>query len=404
MNVDSSSTQIPEDTPDLIWLSNHAISVAANAWESFAHGQGDATFTSPSSIHLLHRRGRRFVLMLNDAMHQSNGTAHIIARYVHQKTAELESAVYRCVLSRLTVPTLRLLGVLQVSDGDQQHRIGGEDRADLDAEPRTWMFIEAGEGQKFDPFMSLHRKLAARWLAELHLKTFEIGPIKIIPSRGVDYFFSLMNDAEPDIRKHLHHPQLTAIERSSMQTVLEQMRLVKSRWEVLKSICDVLPIVFCHGDYAARNIIIRNSAVGDTKELLVYDWEDCFQGTAAMDFIQARPGSTCESANIDFEEYCDAVKNCWPLVTVETLHKLGLAGRILWFIVAIAGEGEAIACEDFGKHTRNLRMYTAGLNDTFRGLGWPIVNRRTGRQEMDSDSKTPISTMKNRRLGWGSSC
>ena len=123
-----------------------------------------------------------------------------------------------------------------------------------------------------------------------------------------------------------------------------------------------------------------------------------------MDFIQARPGSTCESANIDLETYCENVKHQWPAVTVEKLQRLGFAGRILWFIVAIAGDAEAIVHEDFTGHVRNLRLYAAGLNDTFRALGWPIVDRRTGKQVMACAAGIPLNATKNRRIGWGKEC
>src|SRR6266498_1832445 len=79
------------------------------------------------------------------------GTA-VIAKHAASRKLSIEAFVYRDVLPKLSLPAPAYY-------------------AYVDGGMRSWLFMEEVVGEPFLPCSSMHKQLAVRWLAALHIGT-----------------------------------------------------------------------------------------------------------------------------------------------------------------------------------------------------------------------------------------
>jgi ATP-binding cassette, subfamily B, bacterial len=191
----------------------------------------------------------------------------VIAKICKRKTGEVESAVYEHLLPRLPMPRLRYHG--SVPDDDKQH---------------YWLFLEDAGTEPYSPESPEHRRLAARWLANVQLHADDFVRTADLPNRGSRNYLIHLFHAREEITRELRRPEGDADDARVLESLAVKLDLLEARWPELAAFCDTLPQTVVHGDFVPKNLrIVRN---GRVPGLAIFDWETAGLGTQAPDLAQ----------------------------------------------------------------------------------------------------------------------
>jgi ATP-binding cassette subfamily B protein len=238
-------------------LSDHP---AVRAWLSLAG-------TEPRRLQVLKRRRRRkrgAIYRLDGA---GPGDSPVIAKLCKPEIAEIEGAVYREVLPRLPMPTLRCYGAMP--DGDGEH---------------TWLFLEDAGATRYSPAEPEHRRLAARWLATVQLHAAELLEVADLPDRGPRHYLVHLLSAREEIERQLHRQEAASDEAPILDDLLLKLDALESCWGEVTAFCDTLPRTLVHGDLVPKNVRIVDRGSGIA--LAIFDWEMAGFGVQAPDLAQ----------------------------------------------------------------------------------------------------------------------
>jgi ABC-type multidrug transport system ATPase subunit len=237
-------------------LSGHP---AARAWRSLGGAQ-------PAHITVLKskRFRKRGVYRLERAGPEG---APVIAKICKRKTAEVESTIYEQLLPHLPMPSLGYYGT--VPEGDGQH---------------CWLFLADAGTERYSPIDPEHRRLAARWLAMVHLHATEFAREADLPDRGPRHYLVHLLNARDEITRHLRRRNVTNGDGLILADLLSRLELLESGWDEVTAFCDTLPRTLVHGDLVPKNLrIMRN---GHGPGLAIFDWETAGLGSQAPDLSQ----------------------------------------------------------------------------------------------------------------------
>lgn len=337
-------------------LSDHP---AVRAWMALAG-------TEPRQLHVL-RRGRR---RKRGAIYRLDGAgladSPVIAKLCKPKIAEIESAVYREVLPRLPMPTLRCYGTMP--DGDGEH---------------CWLFLEDAGATRYSPAEPEHRRLAARWLATVHLHAPEILEVSDLPDRGPGHYLIHLLNAREEIIRQLHRQEAESDGALVLEDLLLKLDALESCWGELAAFCDTLPRTLVHGDLVAKNLRIMRRGSGIA--LAIFDWEMAGFGVQAPDLAQLLEPERSEvprllrskrfdrfSANPCLETYHSMLSASAQGLDAETVELAAAVGNLFRCLAAIDwGCSQATTTwyplEDFG-------VYSGWLGNAMRNsmqvAGW----------------------------------
>jgi hypothetical protein len=267
------------------------------------------------------RNRKRGVYRLDGA---GPGGAPVIAKVCRNKVAEVESIVYEELLPRLGMPSLDFYGKLR--DSDREH---------------SWLFLEDAGPESYLTNDDEHRRLAARWLAKIHLHADEVLRFADLPDRGPRHYLVHLMSARSDVVRQLRRQDAESREAMVLEDLLARLDVIEARWGEVANFCDMLPLTLVHGDFVPRNLRVR----GD--ELVIFDWETAGLGVQAPDLaklletdryrVRRKRFSRASrfSANPCFDTYRAAIGEVAPAPDAETVEQSAAIGSLFRCIAAL---------------------------------------------------------------------
>jgi hypothetical protein len=295
------------------------------AWASLGAG------VAPRATEVIQGRGRSIVLRLVGA---APGGADVVAQRFGARRGPVERAVHALPLPP-EANRPRCWGFVPLDGG-------------------VWGFFEAVDGRRYRPEDAADRRLAARWLAALHARSAESGPGTGLPELGAGHWRRLAREARESATALLHSPGSPA-DAEVLRSLARSLERLTAAWEPLSEAVDALPFCLIHGDFATKNLRVRENGHGSS--LVVVDWGEAGWGPPAIDLARGLPGT----ADPDVETYARGVANRWPALTAERIAEAAEAGTVLRAISGAAWRTDPPQ-EPFGDHERDeLGRYTGAI-------------------------------------------
>jgi ATP-binding cassette subfamily B protein len=257
----------------------------------------------------------------------SEGVA-VVAKLCSRTEAQVESAIYRNVLPSLPVPALRYQGMLDESSES------------------CWIFVEDAGGERYSPVIDEHRRVAARWLAQLHGSAAENSSGSDLPDRGPGYYLGCLRSGQHRLMQHICDRAPRGGELRGLATLASRLDRLETRWSEVTDFCETLPRTIVHGDFVRKNLRVRASDGGMV--LLAFDWERAGSGVPATDLAQLGPAERMLAASTrksgKFTGFCAdpcpvtyrlSVQGEFPDLTPETVELMTSVGNVFRCIVTI---------------------------------------------------------------------
>jgi hypothetical protein len=277
-----------------------------------------------------------------------------------------ERAVYEQILPALDVPTVRYFGFVE--------ELGAA---------CCWIFVDdAGDGM-YASSDAEHRSLAARWLARLHTAGARCRPAAQLPDRGPAFYLAQLRAACDTIGRYATNAALTSDDTAVLRAIVRHCEVAAARWPEVERLCERTPRTFVHGDFAPKNVRLRNDQRSTDLALIAFDWGSAGWGSIAADLVQWSESDgrgTFERWNYwahpDLATYSGAVRHLWPELDVELLRHLATIGKLFRCLVCIALSAQSFATPWIERAACNMRIYEAEMVDALRGAGWAVGDAR----------------------------
>lgn len=305
---------------------------AVHAWRALGH-----TRVEPLYIEILKQKRKCSVYRLAGV---GPGNRALIAKRYRPKQAVFERAIYQDILPEIPVSVPAYLGFLE----------GGKDTC--------WLFLEDVGDDQFSHVDETHRKVAARWLGQLHTEATRLIEPDALPDRGPRYYLDLLRSARRNILANLDNPALNDAHVEILMTIVEHCDYLESDWGRLALICEVLPYTMVHGDFRSKNVRVRNNQGEIT--LWPLDWEYAGWGTPAPDLAPAHRDPTC--AQIDLQVYLASVREYWTDLDLTTLQHMAMAGFYFRLVAAIYWASTGLKFSSLEKSVGSMRVYRRELS------------------------------------------
>ena len=253
----------------------------------------------------------------------------VIAKRCMARHAHIEQTIYQEILKNLPVSSLICYGCVDEPETDS-----------------SWLFLEDAGGDEFAYSIEEHRRLAARWLAEMHISAASIPAISLLPDRGPKHYLDHLLFTRAIIERHIHNWVLKAQDFQVIEAILAQGHFLESQWDRVEELCHRFAQTLVHGDFAEYNLRIRQGTCGI--KLLAFDWEMAGHGVPAPDIAELsgrgvpRRRDNSDRSDPELVSYWSVARQTWSnldLVAVEQLAELGAVFRSL---AAISWESESI--------------------------------------------------------------
>jgi hypothetical protein len=302
---------------------------AVQAWRELGRGH-----RRPDAVEVRKERQKSAVYRL---LRAGPGESTVVAKYCDTETGEVERLIYEEILPRLDVTALRCYGSLPRRDGG------------------LWLFLEdAGEG-RFSFDNPEHRRLAAAWLAKMHLGAAELPDIRRLPDRGSAHFLAQLRQAAKRITRGARNPSLTDEQRSFLWELAARYEQLEANWPALETLSSPLPPTLVHRDFLRSNVRLRDEPGGTA--VLVLDWEMAGRGIAAVDVLK-----------VDLRKYVDEVRQAWSLDGDAVVWLAGVA-EILRSLDAIEWISPDLMQPWAGCRIDQIRLYAERLAKAMGVLG-----------------------------------
>lgn len=274
----------------------------------------------------------------------------IIGKRCKRATATVERVIYEEILPCLPIPALHYYGFIEESE-----------------EEFCWLFLEDAHGDEFSPCLEVHRTLAARWVATMHISAADIVDPEWLPDRGPAYYLRQLQLTSNIFRQSFNNPRLNRDQITVLKAILARYEFLESRWGQISSLSDSVPRTLVHGDFVAKNMFVCNSKTGPT--LLPFDWENAGYGVIFVDLAQSPPSTIEFSANPDIGAYWAVVRNYWPDIKIRDLERLANFGTLLRLLEAINWIAERLSLEWIEKPVSIIDVYECWLAEVIQTLG-----------------------------------
>lgn len=195
-----------------------------------------------------------------------------------------------------------------------------------------WLFLEDVGGTRFSPSEPEHRRIAARWVATLHLAAARSGESSGLPVAGPPRYLRQLRDARAKIHACLGRWTFARAEVETLVAVLSTCDAIEARWPHVEAGCAGAPATLVHGDFQPKNAFVRSN--GDGLQLFPIDWEMAGWGLPPVDLTR-----------IDSAAYWRVVRETWPGVDFVTVERLARFGRVLEAVAAVDWECESLRLE-----------------------------------------------------------
>ncbi len=271
---------------------------AVRAWGKLLPGR-----VEPECIEIIRERRKSAVYRLKGV---GLGGATVIAKRRPMAIGSIERTIYEEVLPHLLVPALHYYGFTKEDD------------------TCCWLFLEDAGSQRFSPLSEEHRALAARWLGLMHTSAARVAAKVPLPDRGPNHYLDHLRSARQAILRNLSNPALTAEHLALLETIVSQCDVLESRWSQVEQWCDDVPPTLVHGDFRPKNVHVRADPSGPA--LFALDWETAGWGVPAADLAPAR--GLLPAPQVDITLYWSTVRECWPGLDIQTVHRLATVGGV----------------------------------------------------------------------------
>ena len=286
------------------------------------------------------------------------GGADVVGKVSTAERIAQERTIYEQVLPPLDVTGVEYYGHVEEPDG-----LG------------CWIFVADAGGEAYSPRSELHRALAGRWLARLHVSAAAAVANQRLDTegladRGAGYYLSQLRGARETLRAHLANPALSAGDVGVMREVMRQCDGMEARWAEVPACVEVVPSTFVHADFAPKNMRVR---AGDV--LVPYDWGSAGYGSVAADLAQAATGAWDPWdywANVDLGAYLDGVRVAWRGVNAEDVRRMAALGKLFRCLVCVRLDAPSFAFDYVERAVWDLRMYRAAMAEALVELGWDV--------------------------------
>jgi len=194
-----------------------------------------------------------------------------------------------------------------------------------------WIFVSDVGGERYREDEPEHRALAARWLATMHTAAIGIPAVRSLPQAGPGRYLRHLHAGRERILHSLQTWPFPTCEAESLNAIVSYCLALEARWAQVESLCDGVPSTLVHCDFQPKNVYLTRSGAG--LALWLIDWEMAGFGPPAVDLTQ-----------IDLRTYWSTIRSAWPHVTLETIERLALAGRVLQWSAAIDWGSASLMC------------------------------------------------------------
>jgi aminoglycoside phosphotransferase (APT) family kinase protein len=274
------------------------------------------------------------------------GGVPVIAKRYPRAKALVERLVYEDILPHVTaVSAPRFYGCVDDADGAN--------------ESSCWLFLEDVGGQRYCASNGDHRRMASRWLGQLHAVATELAPSSRLPELGPTRWLKHVRSARRRIEGNLGNAALTVGGRAVLGDVLGSLDRLEARWDGVEATCRAMPRTLVHGDFVAKNIAVRPERGGDV--LLPFDWGQAGWGPPALDLAQSPPGLEGLAANADLSAYSEVVRGYWPGVDLAALREWARLGTVIRAVMAVDWEAVSLASDYVIESVERMRLYRDAL-------------------------------------------
>jgi Ser/Thr protein kinase RdoA (MazF antagonist) len=249
--------------------------------------------------------------------------APVIAKRCRSRSAEIEKTIYEEILPCLPISTLNYFGCVDESETEYH-----------------WFFVEDAGSQQYAHSIDEHRKLAARWLGQLHVSAASIPAVSRLPDRGAKHYLNHIRSSRELIQNNLDDPALNSRDLEILKTVLSRLDLLESRWDRLEEFYDRFPRTLVHCDLGKQNLRVRLGPQGI--DLVAFDWEMAGYGIPAPDIAELSgrgiPRRCVDNADTELIEYWSVVRDAWSDLDLSSITALADVGALMRLVLAISWE------------------------------------------------------------------
>jgi aminoglycoside phosphotransferase (APT) family kinase protein len=308
---------------------------AVLAWNQLQH-----TSAEPRHVEALKQSRKCAVYRLEGI--GPDGTT-LIAKRSAATRARIEWTIYKQFLPHVPVPSVQCYGYREELEGKF-----------------WWLFLEEANGERYVPERSDHRALAGHWLGAMHRTSLDVELPASLPDRGLEHHRQLLCAARAELWERVDNPVLSADEVALLRSIAAECDVLDTQWEVLERECNSAPRVLVHGDFARKNLRVRDGAA-----LLVFDWDKAGWGSPAIDLAQF----VGHTASPDLVVYCSV----FGQLDVRAIQRLADCGNLLrivdkisWATACMTGDAYELLLRPLSM----LRKYESQLAAALRAVDW----------------------------------
>jgi aminoglycoside phosphotransferase (APT) family kinase protein len=294
----------------------------------------------PASIEVLKPEKRRTAVFRLRGCCPGGGD--LIAKRRPPGELDGERRLYEQLLPALAVPTAACLGFVEEHEG------------------WAWLFLEDVGEVWYAPDLALHRDLAVRWVAGLHVH--DRLAVDWLPETGAAYFRGVVDAADEGLRAALPHPGLSPEGRRVLEAVRRHLARAAHDWEEVELACLEMPSTLTHGDFVAKNVRVR--VRGAVPELVAFDWETAGVGPPAVD-LAALPGEEAGR-----RAYLAAVADAWPAVGAADVDRMQALGLLFRLIHSVWWQTRSFRHAWIERAVRHMESYERYLAQALADRGW----------------------------------
>ena len=253
----------------------------------------------------------------------------VIAKRCLAFHAHIEQTIYQEILSHLPISGLTFYGCVDEPETDS-----------------AWLFLEDAGGGRFAYCVEEHRKIAARWLGEMHVSAARIPAVSRLPDRGPQHYLDHLRFARQMIQRDLGNAALTSDDLEVIEAILSQADFLESRWNRVEELYHRFPRTLVHCDFASYNLRVRRGERGIN--LMAFDWEMAGRGAPAPDIAELsgrgvpRRRATGDLQDSELVAYWSIVREVWPGLDLSAIKELAELGAVFRSLAAISWESESI--------------------------------------------------------------
>lgn len=255
----------------------------------------------------------------------------VIAKRRRVTGGTVERTVLERVLPGMSTPALAYYGTIAFDDW-------------------TWLFTEDARGVSYDPANSEHIRLAAMWLADLHVRGAAM-PVGILPDRGADHYREQLRHAISTIEAHSRNPVLSQDSIEKLDRVVGFCQQIEGEWSRIERAAAEGPSTIVHGDFTAKNLRVRTGR-GDAT-LVTFDWEMAGAGPAGVDLAHFLNAASGDALSL----YLERASELWDTRTLADVERAATVGCLFRSISSLAWMSGSLRLRKAEKYVVHMERF-----------------------------------------------